>query len=64
MVRRTNDRELNPEDFLETNEETEEPDKIIEIFREVKRSAEDDVVEANGMARPPEELTADQAEEA
>ena len=52
MVRRSNGRELNPEDFLEATEEPDEPDKILEIFRGVKEAAEEEPVEGgNGLNR-------------
>ena len=63
MARRDNGRELNPEDFLDTREEAEEPDQIVEIFRVVKESGEEEAGESNGLVRQPAELTLEQAEE-
>ena len=63
MVRRNNGRELNPEDYLDTNEESEEPDQIVEIFRVVKESGEEDASESNGLARQTSELALEQSEE-
>ena len=63
MVRRDNGRELNPEDFLDTAEETEEPDQFADIFRVVKESAEEESGESNGVVRPAPDLTLEQSEE-
>ena len=64
MVRRNDKRELNPEDFLEATEESEEPDKIVEIFRGVKQTGEEETVgESNGLARQSADLSAQQADE-
>ena len=64
MVRRNDKRELNPEDFLEATEETEEPDKILEIFRGVKQTGEEETVgESNGLARQSADLSAQPADE-
>ena len=52
MRRRNNDRELNPEDFLETTEEPEQTDKILEIFRGVKEAAEEEPLGGGNGLRP------------
>ena len=54
MIRRNDSRELNPEDFLET---TEEPDRILEIFRGVKEAAEEEPIGGgNGLNRQPSDV--------
>jgi RNA polymerase primary sigma factor len=61
MIRQDNSRELNPEDFLET---TEEPDKILEIFRGVKEAAEDDPIDGgNAQNRQPADVVVQPADE-
>ena len=47
-------RELNPEDFLETNaeEETEERDPIIDIFRKADAVREETSEDGDGIATP------------
>ncbi len=64
MRRRNNDRELNPEDFLETTEEPREADKILEIFRGVKEAAEEEPMGgSNGITRPQADAVVEQADE-
>ena len=69
MIRRNDDRELNPEDFVDTGyrdttEDTEEPDKLLEIFRGVKESGEDEANgESNGLVRQPSDMAAEPVDE-
>jgi len=65
MPRHSNGRNRNAEEFLEGTEEPEEKDTIIEIFRGVKESQEDDSLgETNGMVTVPSQLAPEAAEEA
>ena len=54
MVSHRASRELNPEDFLETpaEEETEERDPIIDIFRKVDATRDDASEDGDGIATP------------
>ena len=64
MRRRNNDRELNPEDFLETTEEPEETKKILEIFRGVKEAAEEEPMGGgNGLSPRPADAVVEPADE-
>ena len=61
MIRRNNSRELNPEDYLETNEET---DRILDIFRGVKEAADDEaIVGGNGISRQTTDVAVETADE-
>ena len=62
MVRRSNRSELNPEDFVETNGETDGPDKLMEIIRGANESGDDDSPgESNGQ--PSSDLRVEQADD-
>ena len=64
MVRRSNRRELNPEDFVETNADSEEPDKLLEIIRGANELGDDDSLsESNGIARPSSDLRVEPVDE-
>ena len=64
MARRSNGRELNPEDFLEATEEVEESDKLLEIIRGVKGAGEEEPTgEVNVLPARPAELVADSADD-
>ena len=65
MVRRSNRGELNPEDFVETNEENEGPDKLMEIIRGVNEPGDDgSLAESNGVAnRQSSDVRAEQADD-
>ena len=61
MPRRKNENNLNPEEFLEGNEEPRDGDgdAIVEIFRGVKARQDDDSIsESNGLANLPSTLVA------
>ncbi len=61
MIRRNDSRELNPEDYLETAEET---NRILDIFRGVKEAAEDEaIVGGNGLGRQSTDVAVETADE-
>ena len=60
MIRRNENRELNPEDYLETNE----TDRILDIFRGVKEAADDAaIVGGNGLNRQSTDVAVETADE-
>jgi len=64
MVRRSNRTELNPEDFVDNNEDNEGPDKLMEIIRGVNDGGDDEsLAESNGVTRPSTDVTVEQAED-
>ena len=64
MPRRSNGANRNTEEFLDVSEEPEEKVEILEIFRGVKESQEDDsLAESNGVATVPTQLAAGSSEE-
>ena len=61
MIRRNNSRELNPEDYLETSEDT---DRILDMYRGVKEASEDESIGAtNGLSRPAVDVAVEEAAE-
>ncbi len=61
MIRRNNSRELNPEDYLETSEDT---DRILDMYRGVKEASEDESIGAsNGLTRPAVDVAVEEAAE-
>ena len=61
MIRRKDSRELNPEEYLETNEV---PDRILDIFRGVKEAADDAaIVAGNGLGRQSTDVAVETADE-
>ena len=61
MIRRNDSRELNPEEYLETNEAT---DRILDIFRGVKEAADDAaIVAGNGLSRQSTDVAVETADE-
>jgi len=64
MARRTNERELNPEDFLEAAKETDDSDNLMDIVRGVKGAADDEATSAStGLVRPPSEIAEEPADD-
>jgi len=64
MARRTNERELNPEDFLEAAKETDDTDNLMDIVRGVKGAADDEAASAStGLVRQPSEIVEEPAED-
>ena len=64
MVRRSNRSQLNPEDFVESNEDNDGPDKLMEIIRGVNDTGDDDsLAESNGVTRQSTEARTEQADD-
>ncbi len=61
MIRRNESRELNPEDYLDTNEDT---DRILDILRGVKEASDDEaIVGGNGLSRQSTDVAVETADE-